>query len=110
MKKIPKWKEYEIAVKTFLSALGDKNCKIVHNVICTDKHTNTSRQRDVLIETLVCNLFPIKILVSCKRYKKPLNISDIDHFNGEFISSAAQKGVIYSYSGFNDNALEKAKK
>ena len=34
---------------------------------------------------------------------------DIDAFHGEFISSGAQLGVIYSYSGFGPNAIEKAK-
>lgn len=34
---------------------------------------------------------------------------DIDAFIGELISSGAQKGVIYSYSGFTKPAIKKAK-
>jgi hypothetical protein len=53
--------------------------------------------------------FPLKILVSCKKYKRKLDQQDIDAFNGELISSGAHKGVIYSYSGFNKYAIEKCK-
>ena len=74
-----------------------------------DKHTGKPRQRDVFIQTKICGIIPVKILISCKKYKRNLNQKDIDHFNGELISSGANKGVIYSYSGFNKNAIEKSK-
>ncbi len=53
---------------------------------------------------------PVKILVSCKCYKRTLNQQDIDHFNGEFSSSGANKAVLYSSSGFNELAIKKARK
>ncbi|MBI2150580.1 MAG: restriction endonuclease [Acidobacteria bacterium] len=52
----------------------------------------------------------MKLLISCKRYKRKLNQQDIDAFNGELLSSGAHKGIIYSYSGFGKNAVEKAQK
>jgi hypothetical protein len=102
------WKYFEKAVAQFLKAL-DPEANVKHDVKLLDSHTNTPRQRDVWVETKVCNHFPIKILISCKKYKRKINQLDIDAFNGEFISSSAQVGVIYSYSGFGKKAIDKAK-
>ncbi len=80
------------------------------NVKLPDAHTFKPRQRDVWIETNVCNHFPLKVLISCKRLRRRINQQDIDAFNGELISSDARLGVLYAYSGFTSNAIEKAKK
>lgn len=102
------WKEFELAVSAFLKAT-DPNNNVKHNVYLPDKHTKKRRQRDVFLTTNLCGFLPLNILVSCKKYKRKLNQQDIDAFNGELISSGAHKGVIYSYSGFNENATEKCK-
>lgn len=104
----PDWKQYEIAVSSFLSALGP-SANVVHDAKLPDRDTGRRRQRDVWIEALLFGHFPVKLLVSCKRWKRPLNAKDIDHFVGELGSSGAHKGVIYSRSGFNRSAVEKAK-
>lgn len=106
---IPKWKEFEKAVAKFVAAL-DPYALVRHDVKLPDIHTNTPRQRDVWVEAKVCHHFPVTIYISCKREKDKLDQQDIDAFNGEFISSGAQLGVIYSYSGFGANAIQKAKK
>jgi len=106
--KKPEWKEFEIAVTNFIKAL-DPEAKVTHDAMIPDKDTGTPRQRDVWIETKVSKLFSLQILVSCKRYKTKLNQQHMDAFIGELLSSGAQKGVIYSYSGFTKPALEKAK-
>ena len=106
--KNPKWKEFEIAVTKFIKAL-DPSAKVTHDAMLPDRDTGTLRQRDVWIETKVSEHFSLQILVSCKRYKTKLNQQHIDAFIGELSSSGAQKGIIYSYSGFTKPALEKAK-
>lgn len=103
-----KWKKFEKSVAQFVTAL-DPTAKVGHDTKLLDIHTKTPRQRDVWVEAKVCQHFPIKALISCKRYKRKLNQEDFDAFNGELISSGAQLGVIYSYSGFGANAIEKAK-
>ena len=102
------WKIFEVAVSNFIDAL-DPNASVTHDAMVPDRDTGTPRQRDVWIEAKVANHFPIKVLVSCKRYRKKLNQMDIDHFNGELASSEAQLGVIYSHAGFAENAIKKAK-
>lgn len=108
-KRTKEWREFEIAVASFMQSL-DKNSKVSHDVRTPDAQTGASRQRDVIIESTICQIIPIRILISCKRYKRKLNEMDIDHFYGEFVNSNANKGILYSYSGFNGKAVEKAEK
>ncbi len=103
----PAWRQYEVAVSQLIAALGPTT-EVTHDVKLPDEHTGRMRQRDVWIETKLLGHFPIKILVSCKHTNASPNEQDIDHFNGEFISSGAHKGIVYSLSTFNAPALEKA--
>ena len=107
--KDPEWKQFEIAVSNFVCAL-DPQALVRHNVKLPDIDTGHPRQRDVWIEAKVCQHFPIKVYISCKRKHKKLNEQDIDAFFGELRSSGAHKGVLYSYSGYNSHAIEKASK
>lgn len=100
------WLEFELSVKRFIEAL-DPHATVTHNARLPDVHTGSPRQRDIIIEAKICNHYPVKVLVSCKHYKRPVNSQHIDAFNGEFISSRAHKGVIYSYRGFTEKAIEK---
>jgi hypothetical protein len=107
--KSPGWKQFETAVAQFIAAL-DPQAVVQHNVRLPDVHTGHPRQRDVWVEAKVCQLFPVKVLISCKRWQTKLDEQDVDAFVGELYSSAAHKGVIYSYSGFTEPAIEKAKR
>ena len=103
-----KGKSFEIAVYEFLKALApgskvDFDCKI------PDKDTRKLRQVDAWIVTKIAGHIPISILLSCKDYKRKLNVSHIETFLSEIDSTSASTGVIYSSSGFSNAALEKAK-
>lgn len=102
------WKEFEIAVSEFIKSIGNE-ARVTHDVRLPDAHTGFPRQRDVWIEWDLGGHFPVKALISCKYYSRQLDQGDIDHFNGEFISSGAQIGIMYSKEGFNNRALDKAK-
>jgi hypothetical protein len=56
---LPEWKEYEIAVSKFITAI-DPKAKVTFDASLPDKHTSHPRQQDVFIEATACNLFPIK--------------------------------------------------
>ena len=101
------WEQFEKAVATFVRALTP-NAVVKHSPRLPDKHTGRPRQRDVWVEAMV-GMFPIKILISCKRLKRRINEQDMDAFHGELDSSDADKGVIYAFSGFTTPALTKAK-
>lgn len=104
----PDWKKFEEAVAAFLQSL-EPNAKVEHNVSRPDLDTGLPRQRDVWISTTFGGHIPITIFVSCKREKKKLDQQDIDAFLGELRSSGAHVGVIYSYSGYTEPAIAKAK-
>ena len=106
-KKRKLWLEFEEAVARFAAAM-DPQAVVRHNVHLPDRDTTRRRQRDVWIEAKICQLYPVHLLISCKRYKRTLHQGDIDAFVGELLSSRAHKGVIYSYSGFTVAAIEKA--
>jgi hypothetical protein len=104
----PDWKQFELAVARFVQAFcGD--AKVTHDVQIPDAHTGYPRQRDVWVEWPLGGHSLVKALISCKYWNRALNAQDIDHFNGEFISSKANIGIIYARASFNDHALEKAR-
>ena len=105
---MPEWKQFELAVAQFIKAIGG-DANVTHDAHVPDAHTGYPRQRDIWVEWSLGGHFPAKALISCKYWKTPLNEQDIDHFNGEFISSRAQVGIIYSREGFNRPAILKAK-
>lgn len=104
----PKWKLFEQAVADFLARLAP-GARVTRNVYLPDADTGRNRQRDVWIEATVGGLIPVTILVSCKRYKRKVDQQQMDAFLGEWRSSRAHVGVIYSFSGFTEPALEKAR-
>lgn len=101
------WEQFEKAVAAFVQALTP-NAVVKHSPRLPDKHTGLLRQRDVWVEAVV-GIFPVKILISCKRLKRKINEQDMDAFVGELQSSGAHKGVVYAYSGFTSPAITKAK-
>lgn len=104
----PSWRHYERAVAAFLDSLGT-GAKVTHDKDVPDRHTGKTRQRDVWVEQVFAGHFPVKFLVSCKYWSDALSEQDLDHFNGEFLSSGAHVGIIYAKAGFTRPALEKAK-
>lgn len=103
------WLLFEKAVAAYMNSLS-KSAIVTHNIRDQDEQTGANRQRDVIIEDTICHVIPVKVLISCKKYKRKLTEMDIDHFYGELLNSNANKGVLYSYSGFNRLAVSKAKK
>lgn len=104
----PKWKQFELAVAEFLKRLAP-GAEVTANAMRPDSDTGRPRQRDVWIEASVGGLIPVTILVSCKRNKRKLDQQQMDAFIGEWRSSRAHVGVVYSFSGFTKPALEKAR-
>jgi hypothetical protein len=104
---VKEWEQFECAVATFVAAL-DPNAVVRHNVRLADRDTGHPRQRDVWVEATVCKIFPVSMLISCKRLRRKLNEQDVDAFIGELASSGAHKGVLYTFTGYTKPALKKA--
>lgn len=100
------WEKFEIAVANFVAAL-DPQADVRHNVLLPDRNTGHPRQRDVWIEARICRIFPVRAYISCKRRSRKLDEQDLDAFFGEWRSSGAEVGVVYSYLGFTQPAIQK---
>jgi len=99
---------FELAVATFVKKIAP-DAKVYFDHKIKDRDTGSLRQVDVWIETRIANHYPLSILISCKDYKRKLNISHIGTFINEVRSTGASTGVIYSKSGFTKPAILKAK-
>ena len=67
----PAWKFFEQAVAAFIRTI-DPNATILENFGLPDVDTGRPRQRDVVVKAIVCQQFPVTILVSCKLKRRPL--------------------------------------
>ncbi|MES4908429.1 MULTISPECIES: restriction endonuclease [unclassified Streptomyces] len=103
----PLWQRYELSVHEMLKAL-DPGATVVHNEHVNGRLSGAKRQIDVLATGKVVGL-EIKVAVECKRLRRPANIEVVDQFIGKVLDIGADRGVLYSYSGFSDNAVSRAK-
>jgi hypothetical protein len=101
------WEQFESAVATLVAGL-DPKAEVRQNVKLPDRDTGRPRQRDVWVKATICKIFPVCMLISCKRLRRKLNELDVDAFIGELASSGAHKGVLYTYTGYTEHALKKA--
>lgn len=101
-------KDFERAVASFVQKL-DPTAEVIFDHNVPDRDTGTPRQCDVWIEARFGGHIPMSILVSCKDHGRKLHIGDIGTFCDEVRSTGASMGIIYSRSGFTEEALKKAK-
>lgn len=107
-KQEPKWREFEKSVARFVTALSP-NAHVTHDFKQRDRHHAGVRQRDIWVNATLLGHFPVVALISCKRWKRKLSTTDVEHFDGELRHSGANVGVLYSYSGYTKGAIDKAK-
>jgi hypothetical protein len=101
------WKAFEQAVAEFLAAL-DAEAVVTGDKQNTQRGAGSARQRDIWVEAKVANLFPIKVMLRCKRVSRNLTEEDLEAFSNELRSSGAQKGVLYTFRGYSREALRQA--
>lgn len=102
----PLWQRYELSVCELLKAL-DPNANVIHNQYVTGRLSNARRQIDILAAGTVVGL-EVTVAVECKRHRRPASIEVVDQFIGKVLDVGAERGVLYSYSGFSDNAVSRA--
>jgi Restriction endonuclease len=102
----PLWQRYELSVREMLKAL-DPGATVIHNEHITGRLSKARRQIDVLATGKVVGL-EIIVAVECKRHQRPANIEVVDQFIGKIIDIGADRGILYSYSGFSNNAVARA--
>ncbi|MDW5322877.1 restriction endonuclease [Plantactinospora sp. KLBMP9567] len=102
----PLWQRYEISVQELLAAM-DPSAQVVHNQKVRGRLSMADRQVDVLARGTVVGI-EVTVAVECKRHRRILDIGAVDQFIGKVLDLSADKGILYSYSGFTDNAVTRA--
>ncbi|WP_328688605.1 restriction endonuclease [Streptomyces caniferus] len=102
----PLWQRYELSVREMLKAL-DPDAEVTHNKHVTGRLSNAPRQLDVWVTGKVVGL-EVTVAVECKRHGRPASIEVVDQFIGKVLDIGADRGVLYSYSGFSSNAVSRA--
>jgi hypothetical protein len=89
-----------------LNAL-DPEAEVVHDEHVAGRLSGTRRQVDVLATGKVVGL-AITVAVECKRHRRPSSIEVVDQFIGKILDIGADRGILYSYSGFSNSAVSRA--
>lgn len=100
------WRKYEQEIKTFLAAM-DRNAHVEHNARIVGRLSHAPRQIDVLARGTVVQQ-EITVVAECKRYKRTVGIETVDQFIGKLLDLGAERGILYSYSGFSKLAVRRA--
>ncbi|WP_081346949.1 restriction endonuclease [Mycobacteroides chelonae] len=102
----PLWTRYEASVAELLAAL-DPGARITHNKAVLGRISRVTRQVDVWAEGQVVGL-QVSVAVECKHHQRPIDITVVDGFVGKLLDIGADRGILYSYSGFTDGATARA--
>lgn len=96
-------REFELLVKEYLDNLGKelKTFKTTHNINL--KRNDGEYQIDVFAEFEYLGV-DFKILVECKRHKSSIKREVVQLLYDKLRTTGAQKGIIFSTSGFQEGA------
>jgi hypothetical protein len=104
----PKWKTFERVVYELQRSFSPHEATVTPNDHISGHDSGTDRQVDVSIRMRVAN-YDILIVIDCKDCKVPVDLKDVDAFDGLLRDVRANKGVLISSSGFTRAAVESAK-
>lgn len=105
MHKYYDWAAFERFVKELYEAEGD--VIVQRDVVEVDRH-GSKRQTDVKI-TRRTRFHTFVTLVECKRWKEPVSRDRIDVLAASIEALGANKGAIFTTTGFEEGALANAK-
>lgn len=100
------WERYEKSVAQLLAGL-DERAKVKHDQSVDGRLSGTKRQIDVLAVGRIVDV-EVVVAVECKRLKRPADIGVVDSFIGKLLDVGADRGVLYSFSGFTSAAAARA--
>ncbi|MGW0890463.1 restriction endonuclease [Saccharopolyspora sp. NPDC002578] len=103
----PLWLRYEESVRHIVESL-EPNSIVEHNVEVLGRLSATQRQIDVWVQGRMIGE-PILVAIECKRYSRPVNVVTVDGFIGKLLDIGADRGFLYSHSGFTASAAARAR-
>lgn len=111
----PDWKWYETRVTRIFHRI--KGAKVEHNVEDMGQDSHKPRQIDVRVQMpLEIDLgegfaftIPVKIVVDCKKRKRPIGIVEIDEVAGLKDDVRAHLAIVVTPKGMSSGAVDRAK-
>lgn len=99
--------EFEELVHSYLSNLGEtlEKFEAKHNIVIT--RSDGEYKIDVFAKFKVLG-GSIKVLIECKRYKNKVKRETVQLLNDKLKSIGEQKGMIFTTSGFQSDAIKYA--
>lgn len=92
------WERYELSVHKLLSTL-DPSSSVTHNQRVPGRLIGVPRQVDVLAYGEVVRV-RVTVAIECKKHGRVVDVGVVDQFVGKLLDIGADRGIIYSYSGF----------
>lgn len=102
MPKSSEWNDFEKLIYRIQQQTAD-NAVVEHNRIVIGK-SGRKRQLDISISQKI-GLHEVLIVLECKRYKRPVDIQQVEAFATKLRDVKANHGIIVSQSGFSDGAI-----
>jgi hypothetical protein len=79
----------------------------MRNQRITGRMSQAGRQVDVWAAGFIAGV-DVNVAIECKRYSRPVNVGTVDEFAGKLQDLNADRGILYSYSGFTSSAVNRA--
>jgi hypothetical protein len=98
-----KWKRFEKKAFEIQKSISPASADVKFNDSIPGVDSKTSRQIDISIRTNVGS-YSILIIVECKDYKTPIDVTAVEAFISVVRDVRANKGVMISAKGFTDAA------
>ncbi len=100
-------KEYEkLAESIFKKIFSHSESAVVERDIKLESEFG-DRQFDVVVSNVYAD-FDVSVIIECKDYGKPIDVSYIDAYVGKLLDFEVKQSVFIAKNGFTGNALKKA--
>lgn len=106
----PAWKMYERLVAFMESQQDDPTLTVHPNVKLLGHLSGVERQIDTLVECRVGDDRSKRIIIDAKLHARPLDVKDIEEFEGMMKDVRADRGFLVCPNGFSEAARRRAQK
>lgn len=106
----PAWKLYERLAAFVQSQQADPSITVTPNVKLVGHFSGVERQVDVLLDCRVAEDRSKRVIVDAKLRTRPLDVKDVEEFEGMMRDVRADRGILVCPNGFSQAAHRRAQK
>ncbi len=103
-----KWRQYERLVALLLAEEQSSDLTVIPNTRIKGFISERKRQIDVLVEFRYDSVLNRRIIFDAKYRKRPIDIKQVESFEGLMKDVKAQRGYIVCSNGYTKSALKRA--